>query len=303
MSDGKLRAGFTVVLVLTLGVAASSGSAAGDSSRKDSPAATSAASAVGGDALLSAAFREFAKSGDAYAKLHHQYLGVTQSAPDPSSCGKWPAGKVGKRTIRLGFVAEVPLHTVDASGRHVGFEADLAAKLVRRINAHHRGTKVTLEWVPVDASLPIGPAKNSTEFAALAEGLRAKTFDVAFSSVVPVAAADIAYMCPTMTMFPGVAYTGRDGLDVSSIRDRTSLVEFLVAHPGMTFVHGMGVSVYNALATDVANAGGSISLAPPGSPPHFRMADILGLSKLGLGTIIDVNPRTDVQPEAVFALR
>ncbi|MCJ7436208.1 MAG: hypothetical protein MUP97_00390 [Acidimicrobiia bacterium] len=299
----QLRAGVAVVLLLTLGTAASSGSDTGESSRKDSPTTTSAESTVDVDALLSAAFREFAKSGNAYAKLHHRYLGVTQPAPDPSSCAKWPAGKVGKRTIRLGFVSEVPLHTVDASGRHVGFEADLAVELVRRINAHHRGTKVTLEWVPVDASLPIGPAKNSTEFAVLAEGLRAKKFDVAFSSVLPVAAADIAYMCPTMTMFPGVAYTGRDGLDVSSIHDRKSLVEFLVAHPGMTFVHGMGVPVYDALAADVANAGGSISLAPPGSPPHFRMADILGLTKLGLANVLDVNPRTDVQPKAVFSLR
>jgi hypothetical protein len=128
----------------------------------------------------------------------------------------------------------------------------------------------------VNVTLPVGPAKNFTEFNALAAGLRAKKFDVAFSSVVPVPAADINYLCPTMTMFPGVAYTGRDGLDVSSIHDRPSLVAFLVKHPGLTFVHGMGQPVYDALAADVAKAGGSIALASAGMP-HFRMADIPGL--------------------------
>jgi hypothetical protein len=192
----------------------------------------------------------------------------------------------------------------------MGFEADLAVELVRRINAHYRNAHVVLEWVPVPVVLPIGPAKNFTEFSALADGLRARKFDVAFSSVVPMfAPPDIAYLCPMMTMFPGVAYTGRDGLDVSGIHDRPSLVAFLVAHPGMTFVHGMGVPVYDELAADVAKAGGSISLAPAGAIPHFRMADILGLSKGGrgggmsLGTILDVNPRTNGQPKAVFALK
>ena len=260
------------------------------------------------DALLSAAFRDLATSGDTYAELHHQYLGVSQPAPDTSSCAPWPTGDVGTRTLRLGYVVEAPLHTVDASGQHVGFEADLAAELIRRINAHYRGADVTLEWVPVDVTLPIGPTKNSTEFGALAAGLRADRFDVAFSSVVPITAPDITYLCPTMTMFPGVVYTGLDGLDVSGIHDRASLVAFLVAHTGMTFVHGMGVGVYDALASDVAAAGGSISLAPAGSEPHFRMADIVGLSKLGTGTtsagtLLDVNPRTDVQPRATFPAR
>ena len=147
---------------------------------------------------------------------------------------------------------------------------------MRRVNAHYGGAPVTHVGLPVNVTLPVGPAKNFTEFNALAAGLRAKKFDVAFSSVVPVPAADINYLCPTMTMFPGVAYTGRDGLDVSSIHDRPSLVAFLVKHPGLTFVHGMGQPVYDALAADVAKAGGSIALASAGMP-HFRMADIPGL--------------------------
>lgn len=241
-----------VAAMLTMAVAGSAPHAAGPSRQasRETPASASA--------LLSAAFGEFAKAGGAYAQLHHRYLGVTQPAPDSSSCAVWPGGNVGVRTLRLGFVAEVPLHTLDASGHHVGFEADLAAELVRRINAHYSNARVTLEWVPVNVTLPVGPAKNITEFSALAAGLRARTFDVAFSSVVPVPAADVAYLCPTLTMFPGVAYTGRDGFDVSSIHDRPSLVAFLVAHPGMTFVHGMGLAVYESLAVDVAKAGGSI---------------------------------------------
>jgi ABC-type amino acid transport substrate-binding protein len=266
------------------------------------------ASVVRNDALLSAAFAEFAAARTAYEELHHRYLGVTQSAPNTATCAAWPAGEVGRRALRLGFISEVPLHTVDSSGRHVGFEADLAVELVRRINAHYPGARVTLEWVPVNVTLPIGPAKNATAFRALAEGLRGGKFDVAFSSIVPVQATDIVYLCPTMTMFPGVLYTGRDGLDVSGIRGRASLVTFLAAHPGLTFIHGMGVMVYDELAADVAKAGGSIALAPAGTNPHFRMADILGLTKgiagRGMtGTLLDVNPRTDIQPKAAFALR
>ena len=126
--------------------------------------------------------------------------------------------------------------------------------------------------------------------------------------VIPVPASDIKYLCPMMRMFPGIVYTGRDGLDVSGIHDRASLIAFLVAHPGMTFVHGMGVSVYDALAADVAKAAGSISMATAGGTPHFRMADIMGLSKgraggAVQGILLNVNPRTYFQPKAVFALK
>lgn len=200
------------------------------------PAATPAAAT-----LLSAAFGEFAKADNAYAELHHRHLGVTQPAPDSSSCPAWPSALEGNRSLRLGFVTEFPLHTVDQSGRHVGFEAELAVELVRRINAHYRDARLTLEWVQINVTLPVGPAKNRTAFNAQAELLRRGEFDVAFSSVVPaVSPADITYLCPTMTMFPGLAYTGRDKLDVSSIHDRPSLVAFLAKHRGLTFIHGMG---------------------------------------------------------------
>jgi hypothetical protein len=275
-----------------------------------SPPPGSPAKALPGSpgALLSAAFAEFARSGDAYAELHHRYLGVTQPPPDTSSCASWPAASPGVATLRMGFVSEEPLHTVGADGQHRGFEAELGAELVRRVNAHYPGAGVVLEWVRVDVTLPVGPTKNSTELEALAGGLRGANFDVAFSSVVPVESPDIAYLCPTMTMFPGVVYTGRDGLDTSGIHDRATLVAFLVAHPGMTFVHGAGVSVYDALVADVATAGGAISLAVSGTTPHFRMADILGLTKASVGAatggvLLDVNPRTDVQTKATFALR
>ena len=300
---GVFRAALVVLAVGALGCSGSGSGAGGSSSSTSTRPTTVAPSEIAPNTLLSAAFGEFAASGDAYADLHHEYLGVTQPAPDPSECDSWPKGDVGTRTIRLGFVSEVPLHTVDESGAHVGFEADLATELVRRINKHYPDADVVLEWVPVDVTLPIGPAKNSTEFAALADGLRAGDFDVAFSSVLAVPDPDVEYMCATTAMFPGVAYTGRDGLDVSGIHDRESLVDFLVENPGMTFVHGMGVSVYDALAADVTAAGGSISVAPAGTPPHFRMADILGLAKGAVpGSLLDVNPRLDSAPKSVFAL-
>jgi hypothetical protein len=42
--------------------------------------------------------------------------------------------------------------------------------------------------------------------------------------------------------------------------------------------------------------------------PHSRMADILGLSKMRSGpmrqgVLLDVNPRTSVQPKAAIALK
>jgi ABC-type amino acid transport substrate-binding protein len=292
-----MRRSVLVAIPLLLLAAYMAGNA--QSQRQESPARF--------DALLSAAFAEFA-AGKGYAELHHRYLGVTQPAPNPSACAAWP-GEVasGSRNLRLGYIVEEPLHQVDSAGRHFGFEADLAAELIRRINARYRNAALTLEWVRVDATLPVGPAKNRVAFMALAEGLRAGKFDVAFSSIVPLEAPDIAYLCPTMTMFPGVVYTGRDNLDVKGIRDRKSLVEFLAAHKGMTFVHGMGAPVYDALAADVAKAGGAISLATDGMP-HFRMADILGVSKQGFGAafpgvVLDVNPRLDIQPKSVFALK
>ncbi len=259
------------------------------------------------DALLSAAFAEYAKDGDAYQQSHHRHLGVTQPPPSTPAGPLWPDVEIGARTLRLGYIVEHPLHTVDDTGRHVGFEAELAAELVRRINAHYRGAQLELSWVLVDVDLPVGPQKNSTAFRELAEGLRGDRFDVAFSCIIPVPATDIVYLSPTMTMFPGIMYTGRDNLDVSGIHDRDSLVAFLVAHPGMTFVHGMGLAVYNELAADVSKKGGKISVASAGLP-HFRMADILGLSKMqarpmGQGTLLDVNPRLTVQRKATFALK
>lgn len=256
--------------------------------------------------LLSAAFAELAGSPTAYAELHHRYLGVTQAAPDPSTCAPWPAAAPQAGTVKLGYVAEEPLHTVDPAGNHRGFEADLAGELIERANAHYRTTRLRIEWVLVDVELPIGPGKNPTEFEALAAGLRRGDFDVAFSSVVPLPDPGIDYLCPMMGMFPGVVYTGRDDLDVSAITDRASLVQFLVAHPGMTFAHGMGQSVYDALAGDVALAGGLVLLAAGGEQPHFRMADIIGLSKAPPdGTrrvLLDVNPRIDFQPRSTFTL-
>ena len=114
-------------------------------------------------------------------------------------------------------------------------------------------------------------------------------------------------------MFPGIVYTRRDNLDVSSIADRPSLVRFLIAHPGLTFVHGAGKEVFDALAADVAVGGGNIvDITTAGGPspnatPHFRMADINGLTKLvhdnpAAGILLDVNPRLDFQPEAPFTL-
>lgn len=64
--------------------------------------------------------------------------------------------------------------------------------------------------------------------------------------------------------------------------------------------------MFEALARDVEKAGGSISVEQ-GGMPHFRMADILGLTKMraegNIGTLLDVNPRLDVQPKAAFALK
>src|SRR5207244_10883643 len=121
-----------VLLVMSAAACAAAG-------RRESSSQVAAAQMANGsvpraDDLLAAAFKEFAKSRDAYAQLHHHYLAVTQPAPDPASCASWPDGELGSRVLRLGFVAEEPLHTVEASGRHVGLEADLATELVRRIN-------------------------------------------------------------------------------------------------------------------------------------------------------------------------
>src|SRR5689334_10159591 len=61
------------------------------------PAAASAGASAqeqaSAGALLAAAFAEFAKAGNAYAELHHKHLGVTQPAPDSSTCSAWPSAE------------------------------------------------------------------------------------------------------------------------------------------------------------------------------------------------------------------
>jgi hypothetical protein len=254
--------------------------------------------------LLSAAFADYAKLGDAYSELHFFHLGVHQPAPNTDNCSTWPKTNPGNRILRLGFVSEVPLHTVDSAGHHVGFEADLAVDLVKLINNHYPDSRVDIEWVLVDLKLPVGPTKNVAMCNALIDAMRADKFDIAFSCSIPTRAAGVSFFCDTMSMFPGIKYTGLDSLDVSSIHDRNSLVQFLVSHKGLTFVHGMGVLVYEMLAADVRAAGGSISNQPVGMP-HFRMADIIGLAKVRggqMGLLLDVNPRTTFQPKSIFTL-
>src|SRR5437870_3373697 len=120
------------VLLSMLGIGICSAFGQGRSPQTASPTPKPTPQAVPFDEMRSAAFGEFAKSGSAYAELHHRHVGVTQPAPDTASCQSWPKVNPGKRTLRLGFVAEEPVHTVDRSGRHLGFEADLAVELVRR---------------------------------------------------------------------------------------------------------------------------------------------------------------------------
>jgi uncharacterized protein (TIGR03437 family) len=267
---------------------------------------------------LSAALLEFAANASRYVALHKKYFGVTQGIPQPGDPIEWidvektsatsPLRAVlQKGLIRLGYISEFPLHYVDANVE-TGFDFELAEEIVRRIAAHYQRPLRT-EWVRLDVTLPVGPTKESTRYNALLNGLRTDRYDVAFDGVLQNDGA-VAYTSPTTRMFPGVVYTGLGNLDVSRIVDRPSLVQFLIARPGLTFVHGNGKSVFDALAAEVAAAGSSVialdGTAGAGATPHFRMADILGLTKAvaepGGGTLLDVNPRLDMAPRAPFAL-
>jgi uncharacterized protein (TIGR03437 family) len=269
---------------------------------------------------LSAALLEFAATGRNYESLHKKYFGVTLSVPRPGDPIDWididksaatsPLRAVLQRgVIRLGYIPEFPLHYPDSSGKETGYDFELGEEIVRRIAARYQ-IPLRAEWVKLDVTLPVGTTKESTRYNSLLDGLKNRQYDVAFDAVLQ-GDGSVAYTSPTSRMFPGVVYTGLGSLDVSSIRDRPSLVRFLIANPGLTFLHGNGKVVFDALAEEVTAAGSSvIALDNSGggaANPHFRLADIMGLIKLvsegnAGGTLLDVNPRLDLAARAPFVL-
>ena len=85
-------------------------------------------------------------------------------------------------------------------------------------------------------------------------------------------------------------------------------MRFLIAHPGLTFITGAGRAVFDAMAAEVAAAGGSVTAVDGAAAnPHFRLADILGIAEqladgLNTGVLLDVNARLDLAPRAPFVL-
>jgi uncharacterized protein (TIGR03437 family) len=268
--------------------------------------------------VLSAAFLEFANTPGRYSTLHKKHYGVTQEAPrrddpvewidfDKMTPGLSLRTVLEKGVIRLGYVPEFPLHYLTASGVESGFDYELGEEVVRRIAAHY-GRPLKLEWVSLDVTLPVGSAKEPTLYSALLEGLRSGRFDAAFEGVLQDDGS-VSYTSPISRMFPGIVYTGRDNLNVSGIQDRPSLVRFLIANPGLTFITGAGRAVFDAFAAEVAAAGSSVVVLDgvAGANPHFRLADILGLTKQlaegqATGILLDVNARLDLAPRAPFVL-
>lgn len=268
--------------------------------------------------VMSAAFLEFANSGSRYSALHKKHFGVTQEAPrrddpvewidlDKMTAGLSLRSVLEKGAIRFGYVPEYPVHYVTAGGTEAGFDYELGEEVVRRIGAHY-GRPLRVEWVSLEIPLPVGASKEPTLYNALIEGLKSGRFDAAFEGVLQDDGA-VAYTSPISRMFPGIVYTGRDNLNVSGIHDRPSLVRFLIDHPGLTFITGAGRAVFDAFAAEVAAAGGSVTVldGAAGANPHFRLADILGLTKQlsegqVSGVLLDVNARLDIAPRAPFVL-
>src|SRR5256885_696912 len=129
--------GTLVALVLAASAVGCSASGHRPSSPQEPQPSAATSAPLRFDVLLSAAFAEFAKSGSAYAQLHHRYLGVTQPPPDSSTCPTWPDLEFGHRTLRLGFVPGDALHTVDASGPPDRFGAALRTEPVLPTNEHY----------------------------------------------------------------------------------------------------------------------------------------------------------------------
>ncbi len=275
--------------------------------------------------VLSAAYGDYLEEGDDYARLHFKYLGVTIDRPDGGEHPEWiaygeitPDGTLDRvlqeGVVRLGYLEEYPVHYDDEKGLHTGFEYELGEELVRRVNEHYPEADIRAEWVRIEARIPEGPLKNPTMFEVQREGLQEGRYDVAFTSLEPESDPGVAYLYPTMTMFPGVIYTGKDGLDVSDIQGRDMLVEFLAEHPDLTMSHGLGADVFNNLARDVEARGGSLEAYGDFDPQqpmellfrdvHFLMGDIMGTAKFQgkAGVVLDVNPRLDFAPKSAFTL-
>jgi membrane-bound lytic murein transglycosylase MltF len=199
--------------------------------------------------VLSAAIYEFAHDGTKYRDLYAKYMGIApRLVPIPQSHGRWiPVREVAvgstldfvlrRKQLRIGWVNNPPYHYRDASGRETGFDVELGAELLRRMQAHYPDYKLTLEWVERKADDQKGDPQK-VNFDTLYKDLAGDYYDVILSGLMEMPdRTTVVATIPTMQLFTSIFYTGRDGLDLKQVqsRDRQTLLQWLAQNKGREF--------------------------------------------------------------------
>lgn len=140
-------------------------------------------------------------------------------------------------------------------------------------------------------------------FDSLEPALLKGTFDAAFTGLIRMPDRPVGVATSTLWFFWTGVYTGRDDLDVSSIKntDRDHMVAFMVAHPGCIILStegGPSQETAEKIVADVVAAGGKASSvtgtvtdlikAANEKTVHFIVGDAIALSDLAMKPGLDL---------------
>jgi len=191
---------------------------------------------------LSAAIRELitGDGGDLYRKIYEAQVGGKAPIfiPDCQDCGSWPAAAQvaalgqGGDALRFGYVLTDPYVRDDGQGGLTGLDVALGEELVRRISAHYQHDWSIL-WVPAPAA-----EEGESALSQLYRGLVETRYDAVVSGQMVLTGSDLPpgvdpdWTCATALIGPSISYTGKGGLDFSSIEGKTrqDFIDFVAGH-------------------------------------------------------------------------
>jgi hypothetical protein len=222
---------------------------------------------------LSAAIREYitAEGGAAYRKLYAEQVGgkAPLFIPDCKDCGGWPpssemAAILGRGPLRFGYVLTDPYVREDGHGGLTGLDVALGEELVRILRAHYQ-VDFPLLWLPAPAA-----QEGETPLATLFRGLVGSEYDAVLSGQMVLTGSDLPpgvdpdWTCATALIGPSINYTGKGGLDFSSIERKTrqDFIDFVARNYAVSpFVYfsvinpGPSTPAATALVGDLNGAG------------------------------------------------
>jgi ABC-type amino acid transport substrate-binding protein len=255
--------------------------------------------------VLSAAFREFCARPGAYPDLLERYLGVRRDPPDEGPRGRFiPAAEARAGTalravlergvLRFGFWRHAPYYFT-REGRDVGFELELGEAMGEILTREYRGLRI--EWVELDFTPDGQGQENLLLFDEILPALLQGRVDALFTGLIRRPDRPVGVAAATMQFGWTAVYTGKDGWDMSAVRDRSRdhFVRFMIEHPGALVLStpgGPSEQISAELAADVVAAGGrarSETATIPGlieatrtRSHHFIVGDAVALADLAM---------------------